>query len=88
MLLSRLLESRRPGPGQSLAAPGRGVLKRRIVLNQGEAMTFSKRRVLGFIFLVAALFALTIASGLAGQFRGSLEPARSAGWTWDDSAIV
>ena len=50
-------------------------------------MTFTKRRVLGFIVLVAALFALTIASGLAGQFRGSLEPARSAGWTWDDSAI-
>ena len=33
MLLSRLLESRRLGPGPSLAAPGRGVLKRRIVLH-------------------------------------------------------
>jgi hypothetical protein len=32
-LLSRLAESRRLGPAQSLAAPARGVLKRRIVLH-------------------------------------------------------
>ena len=33
MLLSRLSESRRLGPAHSLAAPARGVLKRRIVLH-------------------------------------------------------
>jgi putative Ca2+/H+ antiporter (TMEM165/GDT1 family) len=50
-------------------------------------MVFSTRRVLVFIVLLAALFVLTTASGLAGQFRGSTEPARSAGWTWDDSPV-